>query len=304
MWSILELIRAPHPVMAAIAAVTGAIVSARLMHVAIHVPAALIAIWIPALIVSSSHAINDYFDINVDIKNERFDRPLARGALRPKIVRNLSICGFLSGVILCALLDLFLYHLGGILTLICALLSLLSFSYSAGLKKHGTVGNLIVAQSYASPYLLGAYVLIAITNSHPSETVIATISCLGFMAFFLGWGREIIKDIQDIEGDIAQTLPRKVGKKVAAQISVLLLSFALLLSPLPLLLAFKNNLAYLIFGMFMDIAIIYLGYIMLKSQDVTTARRGRMLSRNIVVIGCITFLFASLTQGGSLEFSF
>ncbi len=289
--------------MAAIAAVTGAIVSARLMNVAIHIPAALIALWIPALIVGSSQALNDYFDIDVDIRNQRFDRPLARGELRPRLVRDLAICGLLSGVLLCAFLDLFLYQLGGILTLACAVLSLLSFFYSAGLKNFGMIGNLIVAQSYSSPYLLGSYCLIAITNSNPTSEVILTITCMGALAFLAGWGREIIKDIQDVEGDTAHTLARTIGVRGAAYIAVILLFLVVVMSPLPLIGAFKNNIAYMISGAIMDGMILYLCYIILKNQDVETATRGRMLSRNIILVGCIAFLLASLTQGGALTFS-
>ena len=64
----------------------------------------LLAMITALLLASAIEAINDVYDVETDIANKRFDRPLARGAFTPEYVRNLCILFFGVAVIISVIL--------------------------------------------------------------------------------------------------------------------------------------------------------------------------------------------------------
>lgn len=163
------------------------------------------------LIFAAANTINDYYDLNID-KINKPHRPLPSGIISPKAAFVVSIIEYAFGIML-----------GGIISrdmfLMAAFFSALSFFYSAYLKRTVLWGNLAVSLSTAAVFVYGG-----IAVRRPIHTIIPAV-----FAFFYHFGREIIKDIQDLKGDSqnsAATFPVKFG--IAPAVRLIWLNFLLL----------------------------------------------------------------------------
>jgi geranylgeranylglycerol-phosphate geranylgeranyltransferase len=145
-----------------------------------------------------ANAINDYYDIEID-KINRPDRPIPAGILSENFVAStwgiLSISGILLGFLVSW------QH--GVVALSSVILL---FLYSARFKMQPFVGNFVVAAVVGSGILYGGMI---------SELNAATYFAFGF-AFLSNLIREMVKDIEDVDGDMwgnARTLPVILGTK-------------------------------------------------------------------------------------------
>jgi geranylgeranylglycerol-phosphate geranylgeranyltransferase len=105
-----------------------------------------------------------------------------------------------------------------------------------GLKQKGFVGNLTISYLTGSVFIFGGSATLEndgliemVTSSEFGVTLI-----LAFLAFLSAVGREIIKDIQDMEGDTDRfTLPMRIGKQRAGLLAGGAIIIAVALSWLP-----------------------------------------------------------------------
>jgi len=153
-----------------------------------------------SLIMAAGNALNDVFDREIDRINKP-QRPIPSGELTPEGAAILSVILFVSGIYLSILINFWAM-------IIAVFASLVLFLYDAFLKRVCCIGNVLVSLLTAFAFLYGA---VAVGKWH---TAIFPAS----FAFLFHLGREIIKDVEDEEGDkvySAKTLPIKYGKKVA-----------------------------------------------------------------------------------------
>jgi geranylgeranylglycerol-phosphate geranylgeranyltransferase len=178
------------------------------LHPAINVLLACIS---GGLIAAGANTINDYFDLEIDRINKP-KRPLVAGKLLSSQALIIALFEFAVG----SLLALFI----GFLAFIIAFsISLLLFLYSYRLKRLPLIGNLAVSFSTGMAFIYGGIAVHRVV-----ETLIPAI-----FAFFYHFGREIIKDIQDREGDTsekARTFPIIYGNRLSLILTTL--NFALL----------------------------------------------------------------------------
>lgn len=140
------------------------------------------------LIQGGANSINDYFDLEIDQINKPY-RPLPAGKLARGEVFVFSIILFLGGILLGAMVNQ--------IALGIALFSaILLFTYSAKLKGSILWGNLAVSLVTGLAFIYGG---IAVNRFHQS------LIPAGF-SFLFHFGREIIKDVQDEEGDRANQI--------------------------------------------------------------------------------------------------
>ena len=158
--------------------------------------AVTIAALVGGLVGSAANAINDYFDLGIYTINRPY-RPLPRGAMSPR-----------AAIILCAVLSLLGISLNVFLhwtaLLIAVVAVIVLFWYSARLKRTVLLGNLAVALMTALAFIYGGSVA-----GHPERSIIPAV-----FAFLINMGREIVKDIEDMEGDLhgnAATFPIRFG---------------------------------------------------------------------------------------------
>jgi 4-hydroxybenzoate polyprenyltransferase len=186
-------------------------------------------------ITAAGYVINDYFDLKTDLLNRPDTVIVAR-----KISRRwamilhivLNSAGVLTGIYLS-------WHVGmpgfGIAYLLAA--GLLWF-YSTTYKRQFLVGNLIVSiftavvpfvvVIFEVPLLNRAYGEIMIARHMNFNSIIAWIGGFSFFAFLSTLIREIIKDVEDFEGDAAygrNTLPIVLGLRATKVLVICLILF-------------------------------------------------------------------------------
>lgn len=187
------------------------------------------------LIAAGGYVINDYFDVKIDQINRPDDLVVTRSVSKQTamyVFYGLTAVGVGCGVAVSALL-----HSMSLFTVFVLTPGLLWF-YSASYKRQFMVGNLIVAALSAMvPVLMGMATEASLKLQYGSDSVAAQyfanqcyVWMLGFaaFAFLCTWIREVIKDMEDVEGDReleCHTWPVKygmVGSKIFSTVLILL----------------------------------------------------------------------------------
>ncbi|MFB6149410.1 MAG: geranylgeranylglycerol-phosphate geranylgeranyltransferase [Halobacteriales archaeon] len=179
--------------------------------------AAVIATW---LATAAGNAINDYFDRDIDDINAP-DRPIPRGAVSPRDSLFFSLILFAGAVAVALTLPILAIAIAGI-----NLVALVA--YTELFKGLPGAGNAVVAYLGGSTFLFGA----AAVGSPRAGAVLFVLAALSTFS------REVIKDIEDIEGDREEglrTLPIVIGERRALAVALVVLLFAVVASPLPYL---------------------------------------------------------------------
>jgi geranylgeranylglycerol-phosphate geranylgeranyltransferase len=182
-------------------------------------PPAAAAVGATVLATAAGNAINDYFDRDIDRINNP-ERPIPRGAVAPRRALAFSGALFAGAVVLAVTLPL--------AALAVAVVNLLALvAYTNLFKGLPGVGNAVVAYLGGSTFLFGGA---AVGALGPAPAVLFVLAALSTFT------REIIKDVEDIDGDREEglnTLPIAVGERPALGLAAALLVVAVAASPLP-----------------------------------------------------------------------
>lgn len=245
-------------------------------------PEYLVAFLIVFLSAVSSFAFNDYYDFEVDKRNDRYDRPLVTGL----VPRELALVTGLVSFSLVAFLSLFL----GLIAMALVLVTLpLFFLYSFGLKKIFFFKNLLIAYAYVATILFGAVV---------SDTILEPlIIYFAVMGLIVGLAFEIMLDISDVKGDKAlgiKTLATKHGVELAAKFSVVLYGAIIILDPLPFFVLIDSRL-YLDYVFLSLISVPIVSYFFISRSLIEDQSKGSIsnLKKKILLTmlaGCIAYL--------------
>jgi 4-hydroxybenzoate polyprenyltransferase len=196
----------------------------------------ILLVFSTCLIAAGGNIINDYFDVKADRINKPEKLIITKHIKRRwAIVSHWSFNGiaFLIGIYLSikySSLSIVFIHLISI--------NLLWF-YSMYFKRKVLIGNIMIAFLTALVPMLALLFMIYSPNesnqlADPSafgwimDYDFALIQFITFFAFVQNLAREILKDIQDIEGDkliYVKSLPMVIGIKKTMAITFLLLSF-------------------------------------------------------------------------------
>ncbi|MCZ7405218.1 MAG: geranylgeranylglycerol-phosphate geranylgeranyltransferase [Candidatus Methanoperedens sp.] len=241
--------------MAGLAAVTGGFIA----YSAAQGPLILLPVFLTVFLVTGAgNAINDYFDAGIDAIN-RPDRPIPSGKITKESAYKFSIALFAAGVIIS-------YFIGTIPFLIAAFNSLLLYFYAFSLKRKVFVGNLSVAYLTGSTFLFGGAAF--------GEKGIGITLVLFFLSMLATLAREIVKAIEDIDGDRkegASTLPIRIGEKPSAYVACAFGLLAVILSPLPYLMDLFNE-SYLYVVGIADALFLYAIVLILKKNPSASSK--------------------------------
>ncbi|PID58383.1 MAG: geranylgeranylglycerol-phosphate geranylgeranyltransferase [Ignavibacteriae bacterium] len=193
-------------------------------------------------VAASGNIINDYFDLEID-KINRPNRPLPNGEISKKTA--ISIYFFFSTITV-----VFANLINIEAMLLVLLTTALLYIYSKKFKNSVLIGNIIVALCTALAFIYGGMLV-----RNVKDAIIPAL-----FAFLINFIREILKDIQDIEGDKKNnivTFPIKYGKKNSLKIISLITIVLILFTLIP----YFNNLysiEYFIFVLLLvDLPLIY-----------------------------------------------
>jgi len=178
------------------------------------------------LISSGGMVLNDYFDHEID-KINKPKRPIPSGRISKNVSLLLAAVLFLSGLTLSLLLNIQIMALAILNTFLLVI-------YSWKLKRVVLIGNLTVAWLTASSFLFGSLLKGVFTIN---------ILILFMMIFMVSVGREIIKSIEDVEGDRknnVKTLPVVFGEKFSGWLAMIFIFFGIISSPVPYFLGLMN----------------------------------------------------------------
>jgi len=192
----------------------------------------------------AGNALNDYYDAETDRINHP-ERPIPSGRIQRSGARVFAIILFVVSNLLAGFISWYLKDILPVLILMAA--TVLMVSYEIRFKARGFVGNAVISVLIALGFIFGGTIVQCV------EMVILPAT----LALLSNLGREILKDIEDIKGDVdRRTLPMKIGIYKATLVSSGFFASAIILSPLPYALGILSGIYLVIVGI-ADIIFIY-----------------------------------------------
>jgi geranylgeranylglycerol-phosphate geranylgeranyltransferase len=275
----IEILRPGNALMGAISIILVAIIDKT---ISIPVVLAMTAVFFET---AAGNVINDYFDYNIDLVNKP-ERPIPSGRISLKNGRNYAYLLFLAGTV-CGFLISYMTN-NWIPFIIVLIADVVLYLYAYKLKATPLIGNLAVGFMTGFGFVFGGFCI-----NNPN--IIMTSIFLGFFAFVMTTAREIIKDIEDVEGDKkdgARTLPIIIGKKKPAILATILIIVDCALCPL-LYMYHIFGILYLVIIAIAVIIFIYSAILILKSQDEATAHKSSKLLKIGMLIAFLSFALGS-----------
>ncbi|MDS0256417.1 UbiA family prenyltransferase [Thermoplasmatales archaeon AK] len=225
------------------------------------------------LVISGGNVINDIVDVETDRINHP-ERPLPSGKISRNAALYFSVFSFGLAIVLSAL---FISVYSVILVILAEGLLV---SYEIKTKKLGLTGNITISILVGLIFIFGGV----------SVGVVTRMVLLFIMATLANFSREIIKDIQDMEGDVdRKTFPRLHGVKSSAIIAIASVVAAVATSFVPYLLS--------IFNIYYIYAVVVSDVFFLISAALITrdAKRSQNVSKLAMILGLVSFAVGGVT---------
>jgi geranylgeranylglycerol-phosphate geranylgeranyltransferase len=289
-----ELVRFEHAILFSIGVIIGVILAGG----EIFTPNMLLGLVTVICIEMSTFAMNDYFDYPADKVNRRYDRPLVRGDISKNIAALTAIVALPLGNI-CAFIASLSSNI--YVFLIPLIISLLSVIYNVFLKKTPLVGNIFIGITMAIPFIFGAAIAdssvpLSVPLAVPLLSIPEAVLFLSAIAFVVGVGREIMKDAEDIKGDIKSggyTLPTLMGLRGSLYVVIAFYLIAVFLSIIPFFTFFSGKIQYSII-LITDLILLIVSVRLLRDVRLSTLRWSRKWTLYAITIGLIAFLLTSM----------
>jgi 4-hydroxybenzoate polyprenyltransferase len=173
------------------------------------------------LIAAAGYIINDYFDVKIDKVNKPERMVIDKGVKRRVAIGAHTVINILAIVIA---LYLSLYYHDWKLVVIYAIAETGLWLYSTNFKRQFLSGNLVIAFFTALVPFIAAYNELA-WHIEYRALVFPFVAGISFFAFITTLLREIIKDIEDQDGDKeygCKTMPIVLGVKTCKRIVIAL----------------------------------------------------------------------------------
>lgn len=212
-------------------------------------------------IAAAGYALNDFFDAGIDIIN-RPDKLIAGKAMPLKFVLIYSLVLYALGILSSFFLCVELHYWFPILILVFA--AAVTVSYAAYFKKSLLWGNIAVAFTGSGPVILPWLFSKVISGSFYEDIFLNYVIFATFIfALLLHFVREIVKDIEDIQGDQAmncRSVPIVFGEKSTKKLINLTIGLTMILSVIASIYLFGKGLIYtaLYLNLFVAVPLIYL----------------------------------------------
>ena len=227
------------------------------------------------ILAASGYMINDYYDVKIDYVNKPQEVIVGKNLKRRSVMFFHTILN-ISGIGLGMYISLKV----GLVNFIAAFLLWL---YSNSLKRLPLVGNLAVA------FLTGLAIWIV---GFYYQTSLLLVSVYAIFAFFINLIREIIKDIEDRQGDRkhgSKTLPIVLGFRNTKKVIFLVAGF-FILSISYVTLKLQNELLFYYFGILSLFFFLFMYKVYLADRKVDFTQLS-FLSKLLMLTGIISMGF-------------
>ena len=242
--------------------------------------ALILSLLVPVFSEMGSFALNDYLDIKTDKLNRKMDRPLVKGTITPGFAKWFSCACLLLSVVLAYFINMPAF-------IIALIFNALAVIYDWKLKDTPLLGNAYIALTMAIQFIFGSYVI-----SPALGSLNLTLALLGFVA---GLAREIVKSVQDVEGDVkarsSRTLPVVIGKDASLGLALVLYFIFIPLSALPFANGLLNGAIPLALVALADCMILLSCHGLVMRRDFGFARNATLAA---FALGMLGFLLAAL----------
>jgi len=231
----------------------------------------IIGFFVVFCFIAGGNSLNDYVDVEID-RTAHPTRPVPSGQLTAIQARNIGI-GMLVLSALLSLLTLDPYSIGIVIIAV-----ILMFSYEMYSKQRGLIGNITIAVMTGMVFLLAG----ALVGDWTANIAV------GGMAALVTVGREISKDIEDMDSDIGRrTLPMSIGVRNASIIASIFYIAGPVLSWYPLIQDPANYMYYSV--ILADIAFFYCAYKVFS--DPHTAQKKAKIG---MLFGLLAFILSAI----------
>ncbi|MFC2152625.1 geranylgeranylglycerol-phosphate geranylgeranyltransferase [Bacteroidota bacterium] len=254
-------------------------------------------------ITAAGYVINDYFDTKTDLVNRPETVILGR-LLNRRWAIILHVVFNTIGIGLGAYIS---FYIGlPFLTIVFILVTGILWFYSTTYKRQFLVGNIIVSFLTALvplmvilfeiPLLNKEYGLLMRELRADFTHIIMWVSAFALFAFLLTMIREIIKDVEDFEGDRAygrKTMPIVLGV-INSKIIIVTFILTTLFSLLYLYFRFlKDSITLIYFIVFLIIPLLILVYKIIIAENKKDYHRASNLSKLIMLAGILYAIVAN-----------
>jgi len=229
-----------------------------------------------SLVMASGNILNDIYDIEIDKINKPL-RPLPSGKITIKEAYGLYI-SFIS-------ISIAVSFLVNEMAMVIVLVSILIlFTYSKYLKRIPLIGNITVAFLTGLVFIFGGVVI-----ENPAAAIVPAV-----FAFLINLIREIVKDMEDVEGDTKAgviTFPVKFGFQ-KSKYAILFISLTLIFCTLYPFIAQLYKIEYFIFVMvFVNPILVYCLKILFEDNSLKNLKKISNLVKLSMVFGLIAIYF-------------
>jgi len=227
------------------------------------------------LIAAAGYVINDYYDIKIDYVNKP-DKVVVGKLVKRRVVLISHMALNTVGIVI----GFYLSPYVGILNVIAAFLL---WIYSNRLKRLPFIGNVVIA------LLAGLSILIVAVYYRQNFNIVFIYA---LFAFSINLAREVIKDMEDIRGDMrfgSRTLPIIWGlRKTKMLLYALIVLFVMLL--LFLSARLDNHVLHLFF-ILLVVPIVYLIYLLYKADSQRRFHQLSIYCKVLMLAGIFSMIF-------------
>ena len=268
----LGLFRLGNCAMGAFGALLAAVACAGIDGLSDYTLEILLSMLVVVTFTAGGNSMNDYFDREVD-KVAHPSRPIPSGRVTPGAARLLAIILFAASLALSPMINPW-----SVVIVVTSVVVIVSYEWF--LKAEGLAGNLAISWLTGALFLFGGAAV--------DRLELAWI--LAALAFLATLGREIVKDIQDIEGDkgARRTLPMRIGTRNAGVLGSIAFVAAVGLSPMPYLLDLLAW-VYVPVVIVADAIFIYCASIHFRSPE-----KGQKVAKLAMLIALVAFLLGGV----------
>ena len=227
----------------------------------------LISALIVFMFIAGGNSLNDSIDAEID-KTAHPERPIPSGRMTVAEARRAGYV-LLAGSVLASFLTLDPVCIA-IVAIACALM----LAYELRLKQRGFVGNLTIAALTGMTFLMGG----AVVGNAEGNAIVS------LMAMLVSVGREISKDMEDMESDEGRsTLPMKIGLKRSAAFAAVFFVAGPALSVVPMILSSYGHLYYLV--IIADLMFVYCAYAVFKDSH-----KAQSIAKKAMAVALVAFI--------------
>ena len=228
----------------------------------------------------AGNVINDIYDLDIDRVN-RPQRPLPAGLISTSTARMYTMILFGLGLLFSWLISVNTFIIAGPVSIPILV------AYSARLKKQPLVGNIAVS------FMLGlAFIYVGSAFGKIDNTLVMAALAFGFTLI-----REIIKDLEDMDGDArdgARTLPLVWGESKTLYLALFLMVIFSFLDTLPYIFGVYNHVYLWMVLLGINLPLIVLAISLWKHPDKKNYARVQLFLKLDIFVGLAALYFGRI----------